>query len=165
MWLIVDVWRYPRPNLNADLAGICSWKSPDGWRCQWNTNCSVNLTQSSMNTPWWRHQMEMFSELLCLVFSLICAWTNGWGNDRNDGDLRRPRAHYDLTVMTFCWDIPDMCQLFYYFNNVKSMLNSMLRNKDFLTWLLISWQLCCQPNRCQVTKSLLINTDLNKEIL
>ena len=33
-----------------------------------------------------------------LVFSLICAWTNGWDN-RNAGDLRRHRAHYDVTVM------------------------------------------------------------------
>ena len=33
----------------------------------------------------------------------------------------------------------------------------MLVNKDFLTWLLIGWQLCCQPIRCQVWKSLLTN--------
>ena len=33
-----------------------------------------------------------------LVFSLICAWTNGWGNNRDAGDLRRRRAHYDVTV-------------------------------------------------------------------
>ena len=38
---------------------------------------------------------------------------------------------------------------------VKSMLNSMLINKDFLTWLLIGWRLCCQPIRCQVWKPLL----------
>ena len=43
----------------------------------------------------------------------------------------------------------------------KSMLNSMLVNKDFLTWLLIGWQLCCQPIRCQVWKSLLTNMDFN----
>ena len=36
-----------------------------------------------------------------LLFSLICAWTNGWGNHRNAGDLRCYRAHYDVTVMTF----------------------------------------------------------------
>ena len=29
----------------------------------------------------------------------------------------------------------------------------MLLNKDFLTWLLIFWWLCCQPIRCQVWKS------------
>ena len=34
-----------------------------------------------------------------LMFSLICAWTNGWANIRDAGDLRRHRAHYDVTVM------------------------------------------------------------------
>ena len=34
-----------------------------------------------------------------LMFSLILAWTNGWVNNRDAGDLRRYRAHYDVTVM------------------------------------------------------------------
>ena len=29
-----------------------------------------------------------------LVFSLICAWTNAWANNRDACDLRRNRAHY-----------------------------------------------------------------------
>ena len=32
------------------------------------------------------------------MFFFICAWTNGWVNYR-EGDLRRHRAHYDVTVM------------------------------------------------------------------
>ena len=32
-------------------------------------------------------------------FSLICAWTNGWANNRDDGDFRRHRAHCDATVI------------------------------------------------------------------
>ena len=67
---------------------------------------------------WWHHQMETFSALLAfwvgnslvnyphkgqlcraLIFSLICAWTNVWVNNRDAGDLRRHRAHYDVTVM------------------------------------------------------------------
>ena len=68
----------------------------------------------------WRHQMETFSALvaLCagnspvpvnsphkgqwrgaLMFSLICAWTNGCVNNREAGDLRRHRAHCDVIVM------------------------------------------------------------------
>ena len=68
----------------------------------------------------WRHQMETFSALvaLCagnspvpvnsphkgqwrgaLMFSLICAWTNGWVNNREAGDFRRHRAHCDVIVM------------------------------------------------------------------
>ena len=34
-----------------------------------------------------------------LMVSLICAWINGWVNYREAGDLRRHRAHYDVTVM------------------------------------------------------------------
>ena len=32
-------------------------------------------------------------------FSLICAWINYWVNNREAGDLRRYRAHYDVTLM------------------------------------------------------------------
>ena len=34
-----------------------------------------------------------------LLFSFICAWTNDWINNRDAGDLRRYRSHYDVTVM------------------------------------------------------------------
>ena len=36
-----------------------------------------------------------------LMFSLICAWINGYVNIREAGDLRRHRAHYDVTVMNY----------------------------------------------------------------
>ena len=69
---------------------------------------------------WWRHQMETFSALLAicagihrspvnsphkgqwrgaLMFSLICVWINDRVNNREAGDLRRYRAHYDVTLM------------------------------------------------------------------
>ena len=34
-----------------------------------------------------------------LMFSLISVWINDWVNNRDSGDLRRHRAHYDVTVM------------------------------------------------------------------
>ena len=34
-----------------------------------------------------------------LMFSLICAWINGWVNNREASDLRRHCAHYDVIVM------------------------------------------------------------------
>ena len=34
-----------------------------------------------------------------LIFSFICAWTNGWANNRDAGDLRRHWVHYDVTVL------------------------------------------------------------------
>ena len=70
---------------------------------------------------WWRHQMETFSALLALcagnspvpvnsphkgqwrgalMFTFIYAWINDWVNNREAGDLRRQRGHYDVIVMT-----------------------------------------------------------------
>ena len=58
--------------------------------------------------------METFSALLAicagnspapgqwreaLMFYLICVWINDWVNNREAGDLRRYRAHYDVIVM------------------------------------------------------------------
>ena len=37
-----------------------------------------------------------------LVFSLVCVWINGWVNNREAGDLRRHRTHYDVIVMQRC---------------------------------------------------------------
>ena len=34
-----------------------------------------------------------------LMFSLIYVWINGWVNNREAGDLRRYRVHYDVIVM------------------------------------------------------------------
>ena len=80
--------------------------------------------------PWWRHQIETFSALLAicagnspvpvnspyngqwrgtLMFSLICVWINGWVNNREAGDLRRYRAHYDVTVMQQPCERPAVC--------------------------------------------------------
>ena len=37
-----------------------------------------------------------------LMFSLICICINGWVNNHEAGDLRRDRAHYDVSVMSHC---------------------------------------------------------------
>ena len=34
-----------------------------------------------------------------LMFSFICVWINNWVNNREAGDLRRYRAHYDVILM------------------------------------------------------------------
>ena len=36
-----------------------------------------------------------------LMFSLICAWINGWVNNREAGHLGRHHAHYDVIVMCY----------------------------------------------------------------
>ena len=42
-----------------------------------------------------------------LMFSLICAWTNGWVNNRDAGDRRRHRGHNDVIVMMHNWNCTD----------------------------------------------------------
>ena len=37
-----------------------------------------------------------------LIFSFICAWINARVNNREAGDLRHHRAHYDNIVMYMC---------------------------------------------------------------
>ena len=47
-----------------------------------------------------------------LIFTLIFAWTNGWTNNRDTGDLRRHRAHYDVTEMFSKFDTAGLCAKF-----------------------------------------------------
>ena len=85
------------------------------------TSLATNKFASCVWThPLWRHQMETFSAYWpfvrgihrspvnsahkgqwrgALMFSLICARINGWVKNREAGDLRRHRAHYDVIVM------------------------------------------------------------------
>ena len=95
--------------------------SRDNFCCLRNwTLYPLGLLHQKCYDPWWRHQMETFSALLALsagispvtgelpsqshwdgalIFSLICAWTNGCANNRDSVDLRHHRAHYDCIVM------------------------------------------------------------------
>ena len=43
-----------------------------------------------------------------LMFSLICAWINTSVNHREAGDLRRHRAHYNVTVMHTLMNVLEM---------------------------------------------------------
>ena len=50
------------------------------------------VRRSPVNSPYkgqWRQ----------VLFVFICAWINGWVNNREPGDLKRHRAHYDITVI------------------------------------------------------------------
>ena len=53
------------------------------------------IHQSTVNSP---HKGQWRG---AVMFSLICAWINGWVNNREAGDLRHHRAHYDVTVMFY----------------------------------------------------------------
>ena len=58
-----------------------------------------------------------------LKFSLICVWINGWINNREVGDLRRYRAHYDVTVMFFIWFDPCIKSVWCYSSAFLSLLD------------------------------------------
>ena len=82
---IFPVFMLTSPNGNMfRVTGFCAGNSP----------VTVgNLPVNSSHTDQWRE---------AVVFSLICAWTNGWINNQYAGDLRRHCAHYDVTVMYWC---------------------------------------------------------------
>ena len=52
--------------------------------------CAGNSPGTSLHKGQWRG---------ALMFSLICVWINGCENNREVGDLRRYRGHYDVIVM------------------------------------------------------------------
>ena len=51
------------------------------------------IQRSPMNSP---HKGQWRG---ALMFSQICAWTNGWANSRDAGDMRRHYTRYDVTIM------------------------------------------------------------------
>ena len=121
------------------LIGLGKWSF---WMAQIESLCWESIIDS-----WWRHQMETFSALLA-----ICAGNspvpvqrpvtrsvdiffdlpriNGWVNNREAGDLRRHRAHYDVTVM-FAQTVP---------GNIQNHYNQMgVQTLYFLIWGKISY--------------------------
>ena len=82
LYFLFSWWRHQVETCSASLAfvrGIHRW-------LRWIHRSPVN----SPHADQWRRT---------LVLSLICAWTNGWVNNQDAGDLRRHRADYDVTVM------------------------------------------------------------------
>ena len=60
-----------------------------------------------------------------LMFSLICAWINGWVNTREAGDLKRHLAHNDVSVM-----LQTSCAVYH----MSSLHN---KNKELYKYILI----------------------------
>ena len=61
-----------------------------------------------------------------LMFSLICVWINDWVNNREAGDLRRQRAHSDVSVMVF----------------VEVSLNKLFNKQSNYRWFETPWRSC-----------------------
>ena len=111
----------PSQKLNqAVLSYLIKYVNRDNQVCWRENNKYVVVLEWNQVCSWWRHQMEAFSALLALcagnspvpvnsphkgqwrgalMFSLICVWINDWVNNREAGDLRRHRGHYDVIVM------------------------------------------------------------------
>ena len=67
---------------------VNKWKHfPRYWPFVWG------IHQSPVNSP---HKVQWRG---ALMFTLICARINGWVNNREAGDLRRHRAHYNVIVI------------------------------------------------------------------
>ena len=88
-----DIWYTTRSTRVKKLMhslhdGVITWKHfPRYWPFVWR------IHRSAVNSP---HKGQWRD---ALMFSLICAWINGWVNNGEASDLKRHRAHYDVTVM------------------------------------------------------------------
>ena len=89
-WLTID-GRKPIDEGNTLILhdDVIKWKHfPRYWPFVWG------IHRSPVNS---RHKGQWRG---AFMFSLICVWINGWVNNREAGDLRRYRAHYDVTLMS-----------------------------------------------------------------
>ena len=92
-WMQLLVMPYVRPRPLKQYLDIChddviKWKHfPRYWPFV------REIHRSPVNSP---HKGQWRG---ALMFTLICARINGWVNNREAGDLRRYRAHYDVIVM------------------------------------------------------------------
>ena len=95
-----------------EVTGPWLWQQPlpDGFR---QVNHALEVMMMSSNGNIFRVTVFLCVEFTChrwipltnasdaelWFFSVICPWRNGWANHRDAGDLRRPRANFDVTVM------------------------------------------------------------------
>ena len=87
-----------------------------GWYHNWTLFCFPHVSVSHDDVIKWKHFPRYWPFVRgihrlpvnsphkgqwrgALMFSLICAWLNDWVNNREAGDLRHHRAHYDVIVI------------------------------------------------------------------
>ena len=84
----VDLFSVVRLGTNFSHDDVIKWKD---LLCYWPILREIHrLPVNSLHKGQWRG---------ALMFSLICTWINTWVNNREAGDLRHHRAHYDVIVM------------------------------------------------------------------
>ena len=77
-----------RPMINVCHDDVIKWKHFPRYR-----PFVRGIHRSPVNSP---HKGQWRGPVM---FTLICVWINDWVNNREAGDLRRYRAHYDVTLM------------------------------------------------------------------
>ena len=101
----------------------CPWQSCVWSNFLYNWIWKSTMMMSPVNSP---HKGQWRG---ALMLSLICAWINDWVNNREAGDLRCHRAHYDVTVM-----------------------QKMIQWNLIITWYIIMWYLITWQNSGKWTR-------------
>ena len=95
------------------------------------------------------------------MFSLICAWINVWVTNREAGDLRRHRAHYDFTVMKLRSNMSSKSPRL---NDLKKLYLKMCSFKSWPVCLGLS--ICINATKTECICCLLINVrDFSSNLL
>ena len=82
-------WKLFTQNFLSNLLGYNDMKR---FQRYWRFVCGIH--RPPVNSPHKGHWRG------ALMFSLICAWINGWANIREADELRSHRVHYDVIVMS-----------------------------------------------------------------
>ena len=97
---------------------VIKWKHfPRYWQFVWG------IHRSPVNSP---HKGQWRRALI--FFLLICTRINGWVNNGEAGDLRRYRAHYDVTVLCVM-----ICPLWTLTNEDRRFADDVFKHV-FLKW-------------------------------
>ena len=105
-WSPMPVWKMTKPVRiwgQRDSMWLSNHENRSS-SLQYMSQTNLVMTTSSkgkifrVTGPLWRDSSHKGQWHGALMFSLICAWTNGWANNQDPGDLRRHRAHYDVTA-------------------------------------------------------------------
>ena len=87
-WVLVKLNFISDKSVLVSHDDVIKWKHfRRNWPCVWG------IHRSPVNSP---HKGQWRG---ALMFSFICAWISGCVNNREAGDLRRRRTHYDVTLM------------------------------------------------------------------
>ena len=113
-----EIWKYRKMIIILITVwhdDVIKWKHfPRDWHfVRWIHRSPVNPPHGGQ----WRGALR---------FSLVCARINSWINNREAGDLRRHRAHYDV-IVTWHWNMPqsrdtDMTWTFMVSFNIDELL-------------------------------------------